>query len=100
MEGEISRARRKTDSKGKVQKRKFAKPVYKKGKRNFEDWAATFTDTLASWDYYADFKKAIQNTQDVKRELYLMNSLIGVDKECIRDEFESLLRDYPNVSLF
>ena len=64
-------------------------------KRTFEKWFSTFTDTIASYDYYVDFKKVYQNVDKVKVELNIINSLIG--SKNIKVEFEELLKKYPEV---
>ncbi len=63
--------------------------------RDFNSWLATMTDTIASWKYYTDFEKVYENVNRLKRELYLLNTLIG--SENIKSEFLSLIEDYPNV---
>ena len=64
-------------------------------KRDFEKWLNTFTDTIASYDYYVDFKKVYSNVNDLKIELNILNSLVGSNN--IIEEFESLLTKYPEV---
>lgn len=63
--------------------------------RNFEEWLATFTDNINSYKYYVDFETVYRNAQVYKRELALMQTLIG--SKNIRDEFKSLVTDYPEV---
>lgn len=64
-------------------------------KRNFNEWFDTFTDTIASYDYYVDFKKIYANVSDMKVELNILNSLIG--SKNIKDEFEDIVRKYHDV---
>lgn len=64
-------------------------------KRDFNEWFKTFTDTIASYDYYVDFKKVYANVNALKLELNILNSLIG--SKNIKTEFENILRDYPKV---
>ena len=64
-------------------------------KRDFEKWLNTFTDTIASYDYYVDFKKVYSNVDDLKVELSILNSLIG--SKSIKKDFESILNKYPEV---
>jgi len=64
-------------------------------KRNFEEWLATFKDTVADWGYYTDFEKVYRNVNEIKIELNLLNSLIN-SKDII-NEFRNLVKEYPNV---
>lgn len=64
-------------------------------KRDFNEWFDTFTDTIASYDYYVDFKKIYANVSDMKVELNILNSLIG--SKNIKNEFENIMRKYPDV---
>ena len=64
-------------------------------KRNFEKWLETFTDTIASYDYYVDFNKVYSNVDDLKIELNILNSLVG--SENIKLDFENILKKYPEV---
>ena len=63
--------------------------------RNFEAWLLTMKDSIATWTYYTDFPKAYGNTQKIKVELNILNSLIG--SQNIKEEFLQLLNDYPNI---
>ena len=64
-------------------------------KRVFEKWLNTFTDTIASYEYYADFDKIYTNVNNLKIELNILNSLIG--SKNITYEFENILNKYPDV---
>ena len=64
-------------------------------KRNFDEWLATFTDNINSYTYYVDFEGVYANSQVFKRELALMQTLIG--SKNIREEFKDLVTDYPEV---
>ncbi len=64
-------------------------------KRNFEEWLNTFTDNINSYTYYVDFESVYMNAQKFKRELALMQTLIG--SKNIREEFKKLVTDYPEV---
>ena len=64
-------------------------------KREFETWFKTFTDTIASYDYYVDFDKVYFNVNNLKVELNILNSLVG--SKNIKVEFESLLSKYPEI---
>lgn len=63
--------------------------------RNFEEWLSTFTNNIADYSYYIDFKSVYKNIESYKLELNLMNSLIG--SRNIEEEFEELLNKYPEV---
>ena len=57
-------------------------------KRNFDEWLGTFTDNINSYTYYVDFEGVYANAQLFKRELALMQTLIG--SKNIREEFKDL----------
>lgn len=63
--------------------------------RNFNEWLATMRDSIATYDYYTDFKKVYKNTDSIKIELNILNSLIG--SSSVRSDFLALLRQYPEV---
>lgn len=65
--------------------------------RDFNEWLNTFTDSVATWGYYTDFEKVYKKAGSIKRELNLLNSLIGVDGDKIKDEFLDLVAEYPKV---
>lgn len=64
-------------------------------KRNFDEWLTTFTDNINSYTYYVDFEGVYTNAKLFKRELALMQTLIG--SKNIREEFKDLVTDYPEV---
>lgn len=61
--------------------------------RNFEDWLKTFRASINDYNYYTDFAKVYANVERLKRQIYLLNSLVG--SKNIELEFEQLLTDYP-----
>lgn len=63
--------------------------------RNFDKWLKQFKTTIASYDYYVDFDKAISNAKKWNQELHLMNSLLG--SRSIEEDFLSLIQKYPDV---
>ena len=63
--------------------------------RNFEKWFSTFTDTIATYQYYTDFKTIYSNAEKYKIEINILNSLIG--SKDIENDFEKLINQYPNV---
>ena len=64
-------------------------------KRDFDNWFSNFRNTLATYDYYVDFKKVINNVDKVKVELNILNTLIG--SKNIESDFENIVREYPQV---
>lgn len=64
-------------------------------KRNFDEWLLTFTDSIANYKYYIDFEKVHRNVDLIKVELNILNSLIG--SKNIEEDFEKLLRKYPEI---
>lgn len=63
--------------------------------RNFEEWLLNFDDSIASWRYYTDFDKVYNNANKIKKELNLLNSLIG--SKNIEQDFKELVQEYPKV---
>ena len=63
--------------------------------RDFNVWLSSFRNSIADYGYYIDFEKVHRNVEAVKVELNILNSLIGSQK--IEDDFESLMRKYPEV---
>ena len=57
-------------------------------KRNFNEWFSTFTDSIATYEYYTDFNKVYRNIDKLKVELNIMNSLIG--SKNIEKDFDGL----------
>lgn len=88
-----------TISNGKALRRmrqsKIERGVKKDGKREFKNWMASFKESIADYGYYVDFDKVYRNVNEVKVELNILNSLIGVPN--IEVEFENLIRKYPDV---
>lgn len=64
-------------------------------KKNFNEWLSTFQDSLATYDYYVDFKKVYKNVDRIKIELNILNSLIG--SKNIKNDFKILVKKYPEV---
>lgn len=61
--------------------------------RNFEAWLKTFRASINDYDYYTDFAKVYENAEQLKPEIYLLNSLVG--SKNIERDFENLLAKYP-----
>lgn len=64
-------------------------------KRDFNEWFASFTDSIATYKYYTDFDIVYKNVEKIKIELNIMNSLIG--SKNIEADFEKLFTEYPQI---
>ena len=64
-------------------------------KRNFNDWFANFTDSIATYEYYTDFSIVYKNIEKIKVELNIMNSLIA--SKNIETDFDNLFKKYPEI---
>lgn len=64
-------------------------------KKDFNKWFSTFRESIASFNYYIDFNKVVENANKYKIELNIMNSLIG--SKNIDKDFINLVEEYSNV---
>lgn len=64
-------------------------------KKIFNEWINTFTDSIATYEYYTNFNIVYKNIDNIKVELNIMNSLIG--SKNIEDDFDKLFRKYPEI---
>lgn len=64
-------------------------------KRDFKTWLSSFRPSIATYDYYVDFKKVYANVDLIKVELNILNSLIG--SKTIKQDFEILVSKYPEI---
>lgn len=64
-------------------------------KRNFKEWFNTFTDSIATYEYYTDFNTVYKNINKIKVELNIMNSLVG--SKNIENDFDNLFKRYPEI---
>ena len=64
-------------------------------KRNFNEWFANFTDSIATYEYYTDFTIVYKNIDKIKVELNIMNSLVG--SKNIENDFDNLFKKYPEI---
>ena len=64
-------------------------------KRTFDDVILNLKDSVATYEYFVDFKKVLNNIKNIEIELNLLNYLIG--KENIKEEFKLLITKYPNT---
>ena len=63
--------------------------------RDFESWLKTFRESIANYKYYIDFNIVYNNTNNIKIELNILNSLIG--SKNIETDFLNLVEKYPEV---
>ena len=63
--------------------------------REFDAWLSKFRASIASYEYYVNFKKVYKNIDNIKVELNILNSLIGSPN--IKNDFEKIIRRYPEV---
>ncbi len=63
--------------------------------RDFKEWFNTFTDSIATYEYYTDFNIVYKNIEKIKVELNIMNSLVG--SKNIESDFDSLFKRYPEI---
>ncbi len=64
-------------------------------KRDFKEWFSSFTDSIATYDYFVDFDTAYKNVEKFKIELNIMNSLVGCKD--IEGCFDELFQLYPEI---
>lgn len=64
-------------------------------KRNFKEWFSTFTDSIATYEYYTDFNTVYKNIEKIRIELNITNSLIG--SKNIEKDFDKLFKKYPEI---
>lgn len=63
--------------------------------RNFDEWLSKFRQSISGYDYYIDFDKVIDNVDEIKVELNILNSLIG--SKDIEVDFEKIVTKYPET---
>ena len=64
-------------------------------KRNFKEWLSKFKCSISSYDYYVDFEKVVENVEQLKVELNILNSLIG--SKNIENDFAKIIEKYPET---
>lgn len=64
-------------------------------KRNFKEWFSTFTDSIATYEYYTEFNTVYKNINKIRVELNIMNSLVG--SKNIEKDFDNLFKKYPEI---
>lgn len=45
--------------------------------RDFKEWLSKFRVSISSYDYYIDFSKVVNNVEEIKVELNILNTLIS-----------------------
>ena len=63
--------------------------------RDFDTWLQGFRESISGYDFYVDFDKVVENADEYKIELNMMNALIG--SKNIRTEFIEIVNKYPKV---
>ncbi|HBF68660.1 MAG TPA: restriction endonuclease [Firmicutes bacterium] len=63
--------------------------------KNFDNWLKNLKDSIATWNYYIDFKKVYKNVDEIKVELNILNSLIA--SKNIENDFRDIVLKYPGV---
>lgn len=63
--------------------------------RNFDKWFNTFVDNISDYKFYIDFEKVYEQTENLKVELNILNSLVG--SKNIKKEFEKIIKKYPET---
>ena len=63
--------------------------------RDFDTWLSGFRESIAGYGYYTDFEKVCRNTESVRDELNLLNTLIG--SQDIESDFERLFAEHPQI---
>ena len=63
--------------------------------RDFDQWLSQLRPSIATYDYYINFAKVVENANHYKAELHLINSLVG--SQNIEAEFRRLVARFPSV---
>lgn len=63
--------------------------------RDFDKWLAQLRPSIATYDYYINFDKVVENAKEYKAELHLMNSLVG--SRDVEKDFRKLAKKYPLI---
>lgn len=57
----------------------------------------TLKESIFTWDYFVDFNKVNKNVSKIKKELLILNNLLGLSDNCIDAEFVDIITKYPGV---
>ena len=64
-------------------------------KRNFDEWLNKFRISISGYDYYVDFDKVVENVNEKRIELNILNSLVG--SRNIEEDFVRIITEYPET---
>ncbi|MDU6985301.1 MAG: type II restriction endonuclease [Terrisporobacter othiniensis] len=54
-------------------------------------------ESIYTWDYFTQFDKCMKNAESLKKELDLLNDLLGISEEEIEDKLISIINSNANV---
>ena len=57
----------------------------------------TLIESIYTWDYFTQFDKCMSNAEVFKKELNLLNTLLGLDEDKIEDKLISIINENPIV---
>ena len=57
----------------------------------------TLIESIYTWGYFTQFDKCMSNAEFFKKELNLLNTLLGLDEDKIEDKLISIINENPNV---
>lgn len=57
----------------------------------------TLIESIYTWDYFTQFDKCMSNAETFKKELKLLNTLLGFDEDKIENKLISIINENPNV---
>lgn len=57
----------------------------------------TLIESIYTWGYFTQFDKCMSNAEVFKKELNLLNTLLGLDEDKIEDKLISIINENPNI---
>lgn len=63
----------------------------------FDYFMKSLKETIKGWDFFVDWKKVNTRVEEVRKPLEALNTLIGINKNVLREEFLKLLTYKPEV---
>lgn len=57
----------------------------------------TLIESIYTWGYFTQFDKCMSNAEFFKKELNLLNTLLGLDEDKIEDRLISIINENPNI---
>lgn len=57
----------------------------------------TLIESIYTWGYFTQFDKCMSNAEFFKKELNLLNTLLGLDEDKIEDKLISIINENPNI---